>query len=241
MRLRYLIALLGGLLLACDHTTSTKKVHRSVTQNQLPQVANDTTVPAIDLPAVAQREEGAREIHPAANFEAFQAYAPEGYFVFDTAAGNLNLDDVADVVMVLQRSAKDTLATEVDTEARPVLLLIGQGNGQYKQVARNDQLVYCADCGGMMGDPYSGITIKKGYFSIEHLGGSAWRWTRITTFKYSPTDSTWYLHRDGGDYYHSTEPEKTKRSVRTVKDFGRIEFQAFFPDATPKKDTLPSR
>lgn len=237
MRLKYLVALL--LLTACDNT-STKKISRSAPQNQLPQVTHDTTVPAIDLPAVTQPE-SPKEIHPATNLEAFQAYAPEGYSVFDTAAGNLNLDNVDDVVMVLQRSAQDTLATEEDTEARPVLLLIGQGNGQYKQVARNDQLVYCADCGGIMGDPYSGITIKKGYFSIEHLGGSAWRWTRITTFKYSPTDSTWYLHRDGGDYYHSTEPEKAKRSVRTVKDFGRIAFQAFSPDATPKKDTLPSR
>jgi hypothetical protein len=239
MHFKYLVALL--LLTACNNNTSTKKTSRSAAQNHLPQVTADTTVPAIDLPAVAQPKEDPKELRPVVNFDAFQAYAPAGYTVFDTATGNLNLDDVGDVVLVLRRSAKDTLATEEDTEARPVLLLIGQGNEKYKQVARNDQLVYCAECGGMMGDPYSGVTIKKGYFSIEHLGGSAWRWTRITTFKYSSTDSTWYLHKDGGDYYHSTEPEKAKRTVRTVKDFGRISFQAFFPDATLKKATLPSR
>lgn len=41
-------------------------------------------------------------------------------------------------------------------------------------------------------NPYSGLTIKNGYFSVEHYAGSAWRWTRIPTFKYSKAENDWF-------------------------------------------------
>ncbi|UOQ71963.1 hypothetical protein [Hymenobacter cellulosilyticus] len=76
----------------------------------------------------------------------------------------------------------------------------------------------------MMGDPFQGIAIKNGYFSLEYYGGSAWRWTHITTFKYDPARRTWFLHREGGESFHATDPDKVESYGRTIRDFGRVAF-----------------
>ncbi|MBO0358827.1 hypothetical protein J0X19_12795 [Hymenobacter sp. BT186] len=150
-------------------------------------------------------------------------FIPAGYKLLDATSGDLNLDALPDKVLVLQKLNADT-TTMGDTLNRPLLLLIGEPNHRYRLAARNERAVMCSSCGGMMGDPYQGITIKKGFFSVEHYGGSAWRWTHITTFKYAPVDQQWYLHREGGDSFHAADPEKVETHIETTKDFGRIAF-----------------
>ncbi|UOG73779.1 hypothetical protein MTX78_16835 [Hymenobacter tibetensis] len=135
-------------------------------------------------------------------------FIPAGYELLDATSGNLNLDVLPDKVLVLQRKDADT-TTMGDTLNRPLLLLLGQPNHRYQLAARNDRAVMCSGCGGMMGDPYQGITIKRGFFSVEHYGGSGWRWTHISTFKYAPTDRQWYLHREGGDSFHAADPRQS--------------------------------
>jgi hypothetical protein len=155
-------------------------------------------------------------------------FVPEGYTVLDTTSGDLNLDEYPDMIMVLKKNGEDTTSDVIEhPEKRPLLILIGQTNHTYKFAAQSDNAVYCIDCGGVMGDPFMEVVIKKGYFSIEHYGGSSWRWTRTITFKYSPADNYWYLHKDGGDSFHAAEPEKTTTKVKTTKDFGKVPFDKF--------------
>lgn len=155
-------------------------------------------------------------------------FVPEGYALLDTTAGDLNLDPVPDLVVVLKKKDEETTSDVSEhPELRPLLILLGQADRTYQLAARNDKAVYCVDCGGMMGDPYMETVIKKGYFSVEHYAGSAWRWTRTITFRYAPADGKWYLHKDGGDSFHAAEPEKVKTSVKTVKDFGKVPFEQF--------------
>jgi len=155
-------------------------------------------------------------------------FVQEGYTALDTTYGDLNLDQYADMIMVLKKNGEDTTSDiNEHPEKRPLLILIGQADNTYKIAARNDNAVYCIDCGGMMGDPFMEVVIKKGYFSIEHYGGSGWRWTRTITFKYSTTDNYWYLYKDGGDSFHAAEPEKVATKVKTTKDFGKVPFDKF--------------
>lgn len=155
-------------------------------------------------------------------------FVPEGYAALDTTSGDLNLDQFLDMIMILKKNGEDTTSDVVeDPEKRPLLILVGQSDHSYKLAARSDNAVYCIDCGGVMGDPFMEIAIKKGYFSVEHYGGSGWRWTRTITFKYSPADNNWYLHKDGGDSFHAAEPEKVTTKVRTTKDFGKMPFDQF--------------
>lgn len=171
--------------------------------------------------------------------ESLAKFVPKGYVILDWKAGDLNRDDKEDVVLIIDKGkpAENATSTTGSTassgndddieEERLLILLTADANGDLRKVAENANVVLCSDCGGMMGDPYSAIAIKNGYFSIEHYGGSSWRWTRIITFKYSDKDGKWYLHRDGGDDYHASDPDKVTTKVKTKKDFGIVPFEKF--------------
>jgi hypothetical protein len=149
-----------------------------------------------------------------------------GHEVLDFQKGDINADGLEDGILV-QKAIDELEAYEVSGQPvpRPLMLLLRQQDGALKLAARNDQLVYCVECGGMMGDPYQGITIKGNYFSIEHMGGSAWRWSHIITFKYNPKKQGWYLHKDGSQSFHAADPDSTmEEKIKTTKDFGELNF-----------------
>lgn len=147
----------------------------------------------------------------------------EGYTLLDTATGDLNLDAWPDKIIILKKNGEDSLSGAL----RPLLILSGMEHNQYKFETRNDSVVMCRDCGGVFGDPYEHTTIKKGYFSIEHYGGSNWRWSRIITFKYLKDQNRWVLHRDAGESYHTSNPDKTEQIVNNKLDFDKLPFEQF--------------
>lgn len=155
-------------------------------------------------------------------------HIPDGYQILDTCSGDLNLDQYVDYLVLLAQNGEDSLSkTSGDDIKRRLLILTGTG-GSYALAAQSDNAVYCSSCGGMMGDPYQKLVIKNGYFSIEHYGGSADRWTRTITFKYSTADSSWFLHKDGHESFSAVdEKEKKTTKVYTVKDFGKVKFAEF--------------
>ncbi|MBL7761016.1 MAG: hypothetical protein JNK08_10015 [Sediminibacterium sp.] len=153
-------------------------------------------------------------------FQPLQSYIPKGFTLMDTASGYLNKDGYRDLVMIL----KNDLENEVGDTSRPLLLLEGSKDGQYRLFARNDNVVLCKECGGVFGDPYDGITIKKGFFSIAHYGGSSWRWSRIITFKFNKEKNQFILSRDAGVSYHSSNPNKITTELYNKKDFHRVTF-----------------
>ena len=152
----------------------------------------------------------------------------ENYSPLNVTRGDLDLDGIEDIVLILKKDDEEATSDVVDhPEKRPLFLFLGQADGSYVLVAENENAVLCVSCGGILGDPFQGVTIKDGYFSVEHYGGSAWRWTRIVTFKYDSKDKKWYLHKDGGDSYHNAEPDKITSEVKTVKDFGIVPFENY--------------
>lgn len=170
----------------------------------------------------------AQDFLPTGTTEEILKQQPGDFIVLDTTFGDLNRDTFPDLVMVW-RQAKEPNLSELsdDPVLRPLLLYTGQPDGTLKLAARNDRVVLCYACGGMMGDPYMQTVIKNGYFTIEHYGGSGWRWTRLITFRYSVKDTTWYLHKDGGDSFHTGDPDNVGTTVRTTRDFGTISFETF--------------
>ncbi|MCZ8169235.1 hypothetical protein [Flavobacterium sp.] len=157
-----------------------------------------------------------------------ESFVPKDYSILDTLSGDLNLDNIKDYILVLKKKGEETSSNVIDSPARrPLLLLLRDVNNKLQLARKNNNTVFCVDCGGMMGDPYMGLTIKNGYFSVEHYGGSAWRWTRIITFKYSKKENEWFLHKDGSQSFHATEPEKVESTMKTRKDIGRIKFEDF--------------
>ena len=58
-------------------------------------------------------------------------------------------------------------------------------------------------CGGIFGDPYVGISFKENVITINHYGGSAWRWTSNFTFRFQ--NNLWELIGILQDSYFNAE------------------------------------
>jgi hypothetical protein len=148
---------------------------------------------------------------------------PKDFTILDSASGDINRDGKRDWVVILRNNFEEVNA---DT-TRPLFILLGNEKGEYKIAERNDSIVLCKACGGAFGDPYVGLTIKNNFFSIEHYGGSGWRWTRIITFKYDMKNRQFVLHRDAGISYHNSDLDKTSKNIHNKEDFGKLLFSKF--------------
>ncbi|AYN03520.1 hypothetical protein [Flavobacterium sp. 140616W15] len=166
-----------------------------------------------------------------------KAFVPKGYSVISIESGDLNLDEYTDAILVLRKTSEESTSNYAENkpDKRPMLLLIGQRDGTYKLAYQNNNAVYCIDCGGLFGDPFTGITIKNGYFSIEHGVSGGHHWEHVTTFKYNKTKNNWFLYKDHYINYkfNDSADENAEALVidyeklKTVKDFGEISFEKF--------------
>jgi hypothetical protein len=147
-------------------------------------------------------------------------FIPKGFTLLDSASGDLNKDGFKDLIVILKNNSEEAMP---DT-TRPLLILHGTKKKTYTLIAKNDHVVLCEACGGVFGNPYEGIAVKNNYFSVEHYGGSSWRWSRIITFKYDFKTKQYVLHRDAGISYHTSDPDKTTKIITRKKDFDRLPF-----------------
>lgn len=108
------------------------------------------------------------------------------------------MDGFEDVVLILKSINEQETSDYANDKPtlRPLLFLAGDTIGSLHLVARNDKAVYCFDCGGQMGDPFNALVVDKQLVSIEHYGGSQYRWTRNITFKYDTEAKAWFLYKD---------------------------------------------
>ena len=153
-------------------------------------------------------------------------FIPKGYALIDTAMGNLNFDKYQDIILVLGTVGEDTTFEA----RRPLLLLLGRADKTFTLAARNDNVVYCYQCGGVFGDPYAGVEIKKGMFTVHHFGGSNDRWSNDITFKYSQSDMRWYLYKIVDKGWSVFHVDKVETSIQTKKNFGVVLFEKYHPD-----------
>jgi hypothetical protein len=164
-------------------------------------------------------------------------FVPKDYEVIAQKSGDLNLDKIDDYILVLRKASEETTSNynENKPDKRPLLLLLGKKDGSYKLAYKNENAAYCIDCGGVFGDPFDGIAIKNGYFSIEHRISGGHHWEQITTFKFNTSKNNWYLYKDHFINYvlnPSSDPNAQALiadvdELKTVKDFGEISFQQF--------------
>jgi hypothetical protein len=156
-------------------------------------------------------------------------FIPKGYALIDTAMGDLNLDKLQDIILVLKTIGEDT-ALDATEYKRPLILLLSRADKTYSLASRNDNVVYCYQCGGAFGDPYNGVEIKKGLFTINHFGGTNDRWSNEITFKYSKADNNWYLLKVVDKGWNVFHLDNIDSIVKTKKDFGIVPFKKYNPD-----------
>ncbi len=140
---------------------------------------------------------------------AFDTLITEDYEVF--FSDTLNTDQKTFVIAGLRLANEDSLIYEAETTTmlvRPLVILEKQTSGIFDIALRNDKVLLCPDCGGVMGEPLQGIDITERNFTINHSGGSRFRWTRNITFEYDLAAGEWYLFSDQGVSFDSLNPEE---------------------------------
>ncbi len=153
-------------------------------------------------------------------------FIPDGMEILEEADADLNRDGISDKVIVLKMS------TEIEGEwaetERNVLILVGQTNGSWKDKGMNPNLVYCQGCGGVFGDPFSGIYAEEGKFTIDHYGGSADRWSRSISFEYNEGMDNWVLIEDLETGFSAIESDSdTSYTYYNKEDYGTSLFDTY--------------
>ena len=170
------------------------------------------------------------------NLSTLQDFIPKNYSILDSISGNINFDNYTDLILILKLNKEDSLDEEsIDTPLRPCLILCGTKNNKFKLIARNDGIVLCKVCGGFFGDPYTGLELKNGKFTIYHFGGSNWKWTKNLSYTYNQNKHKIFLEcieeasynvlniSDENQDIDAYIEKNTKRKTR--KNFGEIDFE----------------
>lgn len=154
----------------------------------------------------------------------------KNYHIIDWKKGDIDNDKQDDFVIVMESDKTRNEPLE-NTFIRKVVLLKATNFSNFKILATNDGLVECTTCGGAgVGDPFMGISIKNGYFSIEELFGACVKTYIVITFKFMKGD--FYLQSIGSEDHYckgidgSGDPEVTF-SKETKNDFGWIKFEDY--------------
>ena len=103
--------------------------------------------------AVADEDDLPAELEP---------FVLPGHEVLDSAEGDLDGDGRRDAVLILAGPAEVAEEDDMDTR-RLLLLLVRQADGRLKEVRRNDGVVYCRTCGGIL----KSATISFGQALVE--------------------------------------------------------------------------
>lgn len=213
----FIIGLLFGIsFAACNSQTQTPTV--------APNNNNDLSVNKRQLNIRALPNSTANFDSLPANLAAYLPSTNET--LIDYYQTDLNADHLPDLLLVMQQPTDTTKADTEQEGKRQLYVLLQQANAQYKMVAQNSKVVYCQNCGGVMGDPYTGITINPDQsFTVSNYGGSAWRWGIDYTFAYKNNDFFWI--KETSTIFSSADPEHGETKQRTETQLGKVTLNNF--------------
>lgn len=153
----------------------------------------------------------------------------ESMLTFESA--DLNGDGLEDFIFVVEARPAGTKKDEEDEGKRTLKIALRHPDNSVKVVKTNDSVVYCAQCGGVFGDPFEALEASTKGFTVRHYGGSNWRWANTYTFGYSRKDATWQLVEATELSFHTSDPNKQKsKTYRPPKHFGKIDIADFNPE-----------
>ncbi|WP_316820679.1 hypothetical protein [Pedobacter gandavensis] len=148
---------------------------------------------------------------------------PAKWKVLDSVAGDLNQDQVKDLVMILeyQQEIRESRAygdntTELITEIQKprILAIYFKNKNGYQLATQNNNFILRSQEGGSLGDPLRPMGIEKNQLSLSFQGGGEWRWKLKYTFKYN--GNNWILEKANNYYYNENSGELTDKQYDFV-------------------------
>ncbi len=151
---------------------------------------------------------------------------PKNYVVIDSISGDLDNDNIKELVVVF-----NTKKTEKENENIPRELRIYKKiNKKWINWKNSEQALYGSREGGMVGDPYAGIKIKNGILLISHFGGSSWKWGYTDKYRFQNED--FYLIGYESNY---GKPCDFWQNVDFNLSTGKIIFEKEYEDCEKEK------
>ena len=164
----------------------------------------------------------------------FSAYVPKGWKIIKSVKGDLNGDNQADAVLVLQKQDKANIIPndsmglpELDTKPRMLKVLFKQADG-YKTAVENTTLIppESDKDNGCLADPLSDVSINKGrlkvHFEWFYSCGSWWMSHSDYLFRYQNDRflligySHYEYHRASGEINEYSDNYLTGKRKRTT-------------------------
>lgn len=112
-------------------------------------------------------------------------FTPKYWELKEIAYGNLDEDENDEAAAVYQMPNIDR------EDAEQILAIYKKQNGKWKITHQISSPLLSSQSGGMMGNPFSGISIAKKTIIINHFGGSRDKWEYTHRYRFQNGD--WYL------------------------------------------------
>jgi hypothetical protein len=111
---------------------------------------------------------------------------PPNHTILDSVLGDLDKDSINELVVAYTIGVEND-SLDVEGLARS-LVIYKQENNKWNVWKTSEQALYDSKGGGMMGDPYGDMEIKKGVLHISHYGGSSWKWGFTDKYRFQNGD-----------------------------------------------------
>ncbi len=151
---------LSLLLSACPSSTTQTPKPKAPTTTQVPEITDTPDIPI------------EKKLPP------FTLELPDGYTLVDDATGDLDKDQIAEKVLVVNTDEQGDMGTE-----RALLVFKNKGT-DWHLMHRARGPVLPSEHGGMMGDPFESVVIERGAIVLKHFGGSRSKWHNTHRFRF---------------------------------------------------------
>ena len=107
---------------------------------------------------------------------------PVSFRILEELEGDLDNDGVSEKVIVYDTEKEIDLGTERK------ICIYKNNNNTWEIWKKSVSVILGSEQGGMMGDPYEGISIEKNCIVIKHFGGSRSKWGYVHSYTYQNGD-----------------------------------------------------
>jgi hypothetical protein len=152
-------------------------------------------------------------------------FVAPGQEAIDTVEGDLNKDGFPDLAVMTGKPKEDSLRFSSHNLQRHLLIFLGQEDGGFRFIFRNEKAIPCINCCGMT-DPYAGISIKEGQLTIKEYCASNWKSISEHRFRYASKLDDWLLDTVVTESY-AFNYENYELDTTTKKDFGPVSLRTF--------------
>ena len=107
---------------------------------------------------------------------------PNSFKILDEIEGDLDKDGVSEKVIVYDTEKETDFGTERQ------IYIYKKNNDKWELWEKSIGAILPSQHGGMMGDPFEGISIERNCIVIHHFGGSRQKWNYTHRFRYQSGD-----------------------------------------------------